>query len=468
MLFTSCQSVGQEQAEVEPVPVDTTTTFTLIFSGDIMGHSPQIKAAFDEDKKAYDYEPVFEYVKPLLESADLAFGNLELTLPGKPPYSGYPQFRSPDNLAYALRESGFDVMVTANNHSNDAGKNALIHTIDTLQNLGFYQTGTFRDQADRDAFYPMILFSGDLKIALLNYTYGTNGLPDNAPTIVNRIDTIQMRKDLKMARELKPELIIVITHWGLEYKLIESPEQREVANKLFEYGADLIVGMHPHVIQPTKLQVLDSNIARLDTGLVAYSLGNFISNQRKYNTDGGIMLEIDIERHNETGAVDMTGFRHVLHWRYIERKGENITYRVLPISAAEKDTTNRLEMPTESRKAMNDFAKRMRKHLADYKVPEKDIPLEVLFPVAPAPSDTKSLPGSTGMIYRVQWQALSNKQNLSPPIDTPMVIQKEGGLFKYFLGETNNLAEAEKTLAEVREAGYPGAFIAKFKNGIRQ
>ena len=124
-----------------------------------MQHQPQIKAAEIIPNKSYDYESCFKYVSPIIKSADLAIGNLEVTLPGTPPYQGYPQFRSPDDLAKGLRFTGFDMMVTANNHSNDAGKTGVIHTIETLKNYGFYQTGTFKSQEERDLFLSLIHIS---------------------------------------------------------------------------------------------------------------------------------------------------------------------------------------------------------------------------------------------------------------------------------------------------------------------
>ncbi|MCB0574727.1 MAG: CapA family protein, partial [Saprospiraceae bacterium] len=121
-----------------------TDTLRLLFAGDIMGHTPQIKSAEKTPNKQYDYTACFRYVRPIIESADLAIGNLELTLPGKPPYTGYPMFRSPDALAEALKEAGFDILVTANNHSNDSRGAGVISTINTVRGLGFQQTGTFK------------------------------------------------------------------------------------------------------------------------------------------------------------------------------------------------------------------------------------------------------------------------------------------------------------------------------------
>ncbi|MGB1121588.1 MAG: CapA family protein, partial [Saprospiraceae bacterium] len=204
---------------------DETQTLDLIFVGDIMGHSPQIKSAYNADTKSYDYNPCFKYVKPIIEAADLAIGNLEVTLSDQGRYTGYPMFRSPDALAYALKNAGFDMLVTSNNHSNDNGAYGVTHTLDVLDNLGFYHTGTFRNQEEKEILYPLIAYKNDFRLAFLNYTYGTNGMPTVAPTVVNEIDEATIKADLEIAKKLKPDAIIVIMHWGAEYQLNESKEQ---------------------------------------------------------------------------------------------------------------------------------------------------------------------------------------------------------------------------------------------------
>jgi poly-gamma-glutamate synthesis protein (capsule biosynthesis protein) len=356
---------------------DSTATLQLLFIGDVMGHGPQVQSAQVVKNERYDYEPCFEYVKPIIESADLAIGNLEVTLPGKPPYRGYPQFRSPDDLAKALRLAGFDMMVTSNNHSNDAGKSGVIKTIETLKNYGFYQTGTFRNPEEREWFYPLVVYKNGFKLAFLNYTYDTNGIPTRSPTVVNLIDTTQMKTDMELARNLQPDAIIVLMHWGLEYQLKESKEQRRIAQQLFEWGADYVIGSHPHVIQPIKDHSLMEGDSLIDHRLCVYSLGNFISNQTKPNTDGGLMFEMTMFKNLSTGQITHGPHHYIPVWRYIEKdKRGKSTYRVLPISAFE--TENVLAMPTNKWKAMRNFARKMRKHLEQYDSFERRITLEDL------------------------------------------------------------------------------------------
>jgi len=336
-----------------------TDTLRLIFAGDIMGHSPQIKSA-ETAPGRYDYRPCFRYVKPILERADLAIGNLELTLPGKGPYSGYPMFRSPDDLAVALRDAGFDILVTANNHSNDSRGPGVVSTIETVRELGFQQTGTFKNQRDRELFYPLMVYRNGFKVALLNYTYDTNGVPTQAPTVVNLIDTVQMAADLAEARARKPHFILVVMHWGLEYQLQENAEQRKLANFLIRNGADMIIGAHPHVVQPIKMETAIMPDGSTKSAVVVYSLGNFISNQQKPGTDGGILFQVDLLHRKGVPYAEVGEYGYIPVWRYIHRDAKGkATFFALPTDRPPAD----LDMPATATNAMRAFAAGLRKRL---------------------------------------------------------------------------------------------------------
>lgn len=349
----------------------------LLFVGDIMGHGSQIESA-TIGKNQYDYNPCFEYIAPILQQADLAIGNLELTLPGKPPYQGYPQFRSPKALAPALRNAGFDLLVTANNHSNDSGLEGVLNTISTLEEYGFYQTGTFKNQETRDAFYPLLIYKNGFRLAFLNYTYDTNGIPTRAPSIVNEIKEDQIEKDMAVARQLQPDAIIVIMHWGLEYQLQENVKQQALAQKLADWGADLIIGAHPHVVQPieTITTFLPDSTEKMVP--IAYSLGNFISGQIKANTDGGLIVEITIQKDTTTGAVTLAQPQYLPVWRWVQKHLDGKrTYRVVPISPYESNA-NLINMNATEHAAMFRFAKATRKNLENSQATERKVTLDEL------------------------------------------------------------------------------------------
>jgi poly-gamma-glutamate synthesis protein (capsule biosynthesis protein) len=275
--------------EVDTVGIVERKTISILFSGDIMGHSPQFNAAYNHTTKKYNYNTCFEQVKAYIESADFAFSNLEVPLAGHP-YSGYPNFSSPDALLEALKYAGYDYIQTANNHVMDRSKAGLIRTIKIIQKNDLIHLGSYINRAQRDSLYPVIIEKDSLKIAVLNCTYGTNGIKVIAPNLVNMIDTVQIKQDIEKAKKLAADLIIMTIHWGIEYELKASNEQVNIAHFLVREGIDLIVGSHPHVVQ--NFDIIQYGSKNVN---VYYSLGNSISNQRKIHTNGGIMIKVEID-----------------------------------------------------------------------------------------------------------------------------------------------------------------------------
>ncbi len=308
-----------------------TTRLSLLFVGDIMQHDSNIAAAYDPVNKKYDYTSCFQWIAPTLRSADITIGNLELTLAGAP-YKGYPQFSAPDALAVALKDVGFDVLVTANNHCVDRGRKGLERTVKVLDSLKIRHTGTFVDSIERDRNHPLIVSRNGFSLSLLNYTYGTNGLPIVKPTKVNLIDTAAIARDLQKVKKQNTDAIIVFFHWGAEYQSFPNAFQKTLADWCLQRGAKLVIGAHPHVLQPMEWR-------KKKDQLVAYSLGNFISGQRPRLRDGGLMLWVDLEK-VEQDSTSATKIKHAefdLEWMY-KTPGTEKFYS-LPLPAFENDTT---------------------------------------------------------------------------------------------------------------------------------
>ena len=322
-LLTAVVSIGTAQ---------DTTRLSLLFAGDVMGHDSQIASAFDSNSKSFDYTSCFAAIKPYVEAADIAVANLEVTLAGRP-YTGYPQFSSPDALALTLKEAGFDALVTANNHCVDRGKPGLERTIAMLDSFNIPHTGTFVDTVSRMNDSPLLLEKNGFKIALLNFTYGTNGIAVPKGSIVNHLDTALMRKDIQKAKEFGPDVIIVFTHWGLEYQSFPGKKEKDLTEFCFRLGVQLVIGAHPHVLQPMEWRK-ESN------QFVAYSLGNFVSGQRKRYTDGGAMAYIELEKiqfkpDSSTTNIDSAGY--YLQWVY-RTPDKYKDYYILPAYNVENDS----------------------------------------------------------------------------------------------------------------------------------
>lgn len=308
-----------------------TTRLSLLFAGDIMGHDSQIASAYNATTKQYDYTSCYQFVKPYIESVDIAIGNLELTLAG-PPYKGYPAFSSPDQLALNLKAAGFDVLVTANNHSCDKGKLGIERTIEILDSFKIQHTGTFVDEASRLNDYPLLLEKNGFKLALLNYTYGTNGIPVPKPTIVNAIDTAQIASDIAKTKKSSPDFIIAFMHWGNEYQSLPNSFQKKVTDFLFKKGVALVIGAHPHVLQPMEFD-------KTQQKLVVYSLGNFVSGQRDRYKNGGAMVRVELEKITKDSVTSSTidSVNYVL--QYVHRDAQK-KYIILPVPTFENDTTD--------------------------------------------------------------------------------------------------------------------------------
>jgi poly-gamma-glutamate capsule biosynthesis protein CapA/YwtB (metallophosphatase superfamily) len=305
-----------------------TSRINLLFAGDIMGHDSQIQAAWSVKENTYNYASCFAHLAPKIKQADIAIGNLELTLAG-PPYKGYPAFSSPDALAFSLKDAGFDVLVTANNHSCDKGKKGITRTIDVLDSLGLLHTGTFKDNVSRDTLYPLIIEKNNVKIALLNYTYGTNGIPVPKPTRVNLIDTTQIAQDILRINKDSVDVIISFMHWGAEYQSLPDKNQIMLANWLTKKGVQLVIGAHPHVLQPIIRDTINHT-------LIAYSLGNFVSGQRDRFKNGGVMLHIELEKIEKTNGEKNMVIKSATYSLHYMHKTSDKKYVAVPTLAEDK------------------------------------------------------------------------------------------------------------------------------------
>ena len=329
---TSCQAKGKD---TQQTPADTIVAepeehhLSLLIAGDLMQHAGQIKAALQSDG-TYNYDECFASVKDEIERADVAIGNFEVTLGGKP-YTGYPQFRAPDEYLKACVDAGFDILLTANNHCLDSRRKGLERTIAMMDSLGVPHLGTYINKEVREETYPFLLEKNGLRVVLLNFTYGTNGLPLEAPNVVNMMDTTEIRRDIEKAKTMQPDVIIAMPHWGIEYQQLPSAQQRQMADWLIRNGVDHVIGGHPHVAQPLELTPDSCH-------LIAWSLGNVVSNQSKPNTYGGYMVHMEFTKTVKSDTLGtksttrLSDCGYALYW--VSRPNDNNfqhNYRILPI-----------------------------------------------------------------------------------------------------------------------------------------
>lgn len=352
----------EETSKEQPEPqVKPDVSVRVMATGDIMFHPSQIEGAYNAATNTYDFNNSFKAIKSKIDEADIAIANFEGTTAGNEiyAYQGYPLFNAPDEALDAIKAAGFDILATANNHSLDTRKAGIIRTIEQIQNRGMDAIGTFAEKTETRV---LIKDVKGIKFAFLSYTEMVNGLetvlsPEDLDAMVNIINESKMKEDITYAKEQNADVIIVYLHWGDEYSRIQAQRQEILADMLFTEGVDIIFGSHPHVIQPTQTLEYEGK-----TKFIAYSMGNFISNQRvetlvpygmterisKY-TEDGLIIDVEIEKNGETGEVSIKNISYVPLWVYKgfkeDGKAMHIVYPIMDyIESQELDEDSRARM----------------------------------------------------------------------------------------------------------------------------
>jgi poly-gamma-glutamate capsule biosynthesis protein CapA/YwtB (metallophosphatase superfamily) len=322
------EALEKDLSDINKEDKNDVSQVLLAAVGDIMVHSPQLSSAYDHHKGVYNFHECFTDIAPHLQKADFAVGNFETTLAGSEKgFSGYPRFNSPVELAAALKDSGFDLLFTANNHSMDSGADGVMKTIENLEAAGLSYAGTARSQEEKESGF--VFFQNDIKIIFYAYTYGTNGipLPSDRDYLVSLIDEERIKSDVYRAKNIeKADLVIVSMHWGNEYERLPAEGQRELAEWLIDSGVDVIIGTHPHVIQPAEIIRTENS-----KGLVLYSLGNFISNQRWRYTDAGIVVYLQITKDHVLNKVEVSIQGTTPTWVHKFLEDGRWKFKVLPV-----------------------------------------------------------------------------------------------------------------------------------------
>ena len=332
------KSLIQNEENDEPIvvvlPNKEDTHANLAIIGDIMCHNSQYVDAYNSNEKTYDFSYVFDDIKDYIFKADLAIGNLETTFAGKERgYSNYPNFNTPEQLAINLKDLGIDILSTANNHCMDTGYSGLVSTLNYLDEAGISHTGTNRSVDEQNAI--LIKEVNDIKIAFLAFTYGTNGItiPQDKDYCVNLIDEDFMKSQIELAKKQNPDVICVSMHWGIEYENVQNPTQEYLANFLFENGIDVILGSHPHVLQPMERRsvVLDNGAQK--ECFVIYSFGNFMSAQTQKNTRSSIILNLELNKDGYTGKTTIGDISYIPIYMYKSYNSAK-KYKVLDMQKA--------------------------------------------------------------------------------------------------------------------------------------
>lgn len=328
---TTLSNKNTKQDTAEPI------TFTLTSLGDTLCHNTQYWDAYNSKIDEYDFSYVYEDIKNYTLSSDITIGSLETTFAGKEKgYSNYPTFNTPDSLATALKDIGVDVVSLAGNHALDYGYTGLCRTIDVFDNIGLSHLGTYKTAEDQEKI--LIKDVKGVKIAFINYTYGTNGipLPSGKDFCVNLIDKDFIKKQINQAKEQNVDMIVACMHWGTEYRTTANSEQKDLANFLFENGVDVILGNHPHVLEPMEKKTITLQDGTTKDVFVVYALGNFTADQRDEITRDSAILNLTITK-NSDGKISIDKVNYVPIYMYKNTNVSTHKFKILDIEKTIKD-----------------------------------------------------------------------------------------------------------------------------------
>ena len=327
------KQVAEGKEEIEEVKVPDDITINMIVTGDVLCHNTNFWDAYDASTDSYDFSYVFEDIEKYFSSADIAVGTIETSFAGKEAgYSNYPTFNSPEELATDLKEVGYDVMAMATNHCLDKGYKGLVSTIDELDKAGIKHIGTYKSEEDSKEI--LIQDVKGIKMAFLNYTYGTNGIPIPAGKeySVNLIDKDKIKADIEKAKKLNADVICVNMHWGEEYRQTATQEQEELADFLFQNGVDLILGSHTHVLEPMEKRTVTLADGTKKDGFVIYSLGNFMSGQNANFTRQSVILDIQLTKKGKDNTISIDSVKYTPIYMYNIYAGKSMNrFKIMDI-----------------------------------------------------------------------------------------------------------------------------------------
>ena len=354
----------ESQAAVPIKPKPEIKEAKLIAVGDIMMHSTQTRSGYDAKSQTYNFDSFFTPVKNILSQGDWVIGNLETPLAGEDAggYTGYPLFNAPAQLLDAAKKAGFNILTTANNHALDRGEKGAIGTIANLSDRQIASTGTAGSAAAADR--PLISTKNNISLAILAYTYGTNGIPipKGKDYLVSLIDEKKIVKDIAKARKQGADIIAISLHFGEEYQRQPNTQQKQLVKNLLKAGADIILGSHPHVVQPYKIFNFPGKNGKIRKAVAIYSMGNFISGQTKDYTDLGVIFQVNIRKKFPEKTTEITGIKTIPTWVHRYSQNNQVKYRVLPLETTVTQKKDAL-LATSQYPVLETYLQKMNKHL---------------------------------------------------------------------------------------------------------
>jgi poly-gamma-glutamate synthesis protein (capsule biosynthesis protein) len=363
----SNSAVLEQTASTPPVepppPQPYTREAKLVAVGDIMMHGSQIKSGYNPSTKTYNYDNFFTEVKEIISQGDWAIGNLETTLAGSETgYTGYPMFNAPDTLADAIKNAGFNVLTTANNHSLDRREAGVLKTLENVRSRGIEPVGTAASVEEDEEI--LILEKNEISMAILAYTYGTNGIPipEGKDYLVNLIDEAEIIEDIQAAENLGVDVVTVALHFGSEYQRQPNQQQKQLVKSLVDAGADIILGSHPHVVQPYEVFERTDESGNIQKAVAIYSMGNFISNQRGDYKDLGVIFKVNIRKSFPEETIEFTEIQAIPTWVHRYSANNKYNFRILPLEKTVTEKNDPL-LPQSEYSVLSRYLDQMNRHI---------------------------------------------------------------------------------------------------------
>jgi len=479
-----------EYDDDRPEVIDSFRLMHLMITGNIYQSEYQIQHAFNPATKKYDFSAELRYINPVLNLGDVVIANMKTGFTG----DNTNPFSAPDEFALALKYSGINNCLLANLNTAYLDKKEMARTKKALEIFDIRSTGAFTDNLMRNGNYPLLINRKGFKIALLNYTSISQRPGVSRDYIINQIDHVQIERDMKVARSMEPDFIIVYLDWGGNYQEYPAYSQEALGKFILEQGANMVVGTFPNTVQ--RIDIVDYYYqGKPRQGLVCYSLGNLISSSTEDRTKSGIIMDIDLKKNNFTGETKMGDYGFIPTWSYYDTISEKKRVYVLPVAAVEQGQLFN-NLPKDEKRSMSYRTMDIRKMLGrasdeiQYNLTEivvENVAQSTLLTNAPlnnrfnpfdekgldksaAPTAKMNIPVTEDTIWRIQFYELKKLI----PIDTSYYehlkgyeVLQEGGSFKYLIGYSSNYKTIEKLYYDVMKPRYKGCFIVAYYQGRR-
>ncbi|MDY6781484.1 MAG: CapA family protein [Cyanobacteriota bacterium] len=343
-----------------------TTEAKLVAAGDILMHLALTRSGYNAQTQTYNFDSFFQDVRPIISTGDWAIANLETPLAGPElGYSGFPLFNAPAEIVDGAKKAGFNVLTTANNHAFDKGEIGVLNTLKNVRSRGVVAVGTAASPQEAEKI--LFVAQNEISMAILAYSKDTNGipLPQGKSYLVSLIDEQKIIRDIARAKEQGADVVTIYLHFGDEYQRYPNAQQKQLVKNLIEAGADIILGSHPHVVQPYQIFKVQNKDGQPRTGVAIYSMGNFIAYQVGNYKDLGAIFTVKVRKHFPEERIEITDVKAIPTYIQNYTLNGKLNFRVLPIETTVNHPQDSL-LPASKYPILKQQLSEMKRHIEEF------------------------------------------------------------------------------------------------------